>query len=66
MSAAITEAQLRYIKWLAKKVECPIPYPECLSDDEARWLIRDLRMKVGEHRANQLIRDRRYPYKNWK
>lgn len=56
MSVAVTEAQVRYIKWLAKKVGCPIPFPECVSDLEASWLIRDLRMRLGKKRSYRLVR----------
>ena len=61
MSIAVTEAQARYIRWLAKKVGCPIRFPECISNMEASWLIRDLRARLGKKRAYLLIRDDGYP-----
>jgi len=55
LSGAITDAQIRYIRWLAKKVRCPVPFPESISDVEACWLIRDLRMRLARKRAYMLI-----------
>jgi len=55
LSYAITESQLRYVRWLASKVRCPIPFPECINSMEASWLIWDLRMRLAKKRAYMLI-----------
>ena len=61
MSVAVTEADVEYIRWLAKKVGCSIPFPEYITSVEASWLIHDLRMKLGKRRAYVLVRYDGYP-----
>ena len=59
MSIALTEAQVDYIRWLAKEVGSPIPVPECISEEEASWLIRDMRLRLARKRAHSSANEKK-------